>query len=119
MVLHFFSGYDDNLLFLLRIDDHFKLIAPTITITENQDVLDLIWKKGYGILNILDDQCRAPGTTDKTFANDLYQKLTGKPRFEANFRQVGARQFGVFHYAGMCIFKCYLFYAFCIQSIFI
>eukprot|EP00804_Cyclotella_cryptica_P003719 CCRYP_008898-RA/>CCRYP_008898-RA protein AED:0.02 eAED:0.02 QI:283/1/1/1/1/1/5/85/1683 len=72
-----------------------------ISFPENQDVLDLIWKKGYGILNILDDQCRAPGTTDKTFANDLYQKLTGKPRFEANFRQVGARQFGVFHYAGL------------------
>ncbi|EED86775.1 predicted protein, partial [Thalassiosira pseudonana CCMP1335] len=72
-----------------------------ISFPENQDVLDLIWKKGCGILNILDDQCRAPGTTDKTFANDLYQKLTGKPRFEANFRQVGARQFGVFHYAGL------------------
>ncbi|KAL7473673.1 hypothetical protein ACHAXS_014162 [Conticribra weissflogii] len=72
-----------------------------ISFPDNQDVLDLIWKKGFGILNILDDQCRAPGTTDKTFANDIYQKLTGKPRFEANFRQVGARQFGVFHYAGL------------------
>eukprot|EP00986_Skeletonema_menzelii_P016754 scaffold15769_cov135-Skeletonema_menzelii.AAC.3 len=72
-----------------------------ISFPDNQDALDLIWKKGYGILNILDDQCRAPGTTDKTFANDLYQKLQGKPRFEANFRQVGARQFGVFHYAGL------------------
>jgi len=72
-----------------------------ISFPDNQDALDLIWKKGYGILNILDDQCRAPGTTDKTFANDLYQKLTNKPRFEANFRQVGARQFGVYHYAGL------------------
>ena len=36
-----------------------------------------------------------------TFPDDLYQKLTNKPRFEANFRQVGARQFGVFHYAGL------------------
>ena len=36
-----------------------------------------------------------------TFSDDLYQKLTNKPRFEANFRQVGARQFGVFHYAGL------------------
>ena len=34
-------------------------------------------------------------------SDDLYQKLTNKPRFEANFRQVGARQFGVFHYAGL------------------
>jgi myosin-5 len=41
-----------------------------IPFPDNQDVLDLIWKKGYGILNILDDQCRAPGTTDKTFASE-------------------------------------------------
>jgi len=41
-----------------------------INFPDNQDALDLIWKKGYGILNILDDQCRAPGTTDKTFASE-------------------------------------------------
>jgi len=41
-----------------------------IPFPDNQDVLDLVWKKGYGILNILDDQCRAPGTTDKTFASE-------------------------------------------------
>ena len=40
-----------------------------ISFPDNQDALDLIWKTGYGILNILDDQCRAPGTTDKTFAS--------------------------------------------------
>ena len=41
-----------------------------IAFPDNQEALDLIWKKGYGILNILDDQCRAPGTTDKTFASE-------------------------------------------------
>jgi myosin-5 len=46
-----------------------------IPFPDNQDVLDLIWKKGYGILNILDDQCRAPGTTDKTFASE-YSECT-------------------------------------------
>ena len=72
-----------------------------ISFPENQDVLDLIDKKGSGILSILDDQCRAPGTTDKTFANDLYGKCTGHSRFEADFRQVGGRKFGVIHYAGV------------------
>jgi myosin-5 len=71
-----------------------------ITFPDNQDVLDLIDKKGCGILNILDDQCRAPGTTDKTFCIDLYNKCTGHSRFEADFRQVGAQLFGVNHYAG-------------------
>ena len=42
-----------------------------ISFPDNQEALDLIWKKGYGILNILDDQCRAPGTTDKTFASEF------------------------------------------------
>ena len=52
------------------------------------------------IIPILDDQCRAPGTTDKTFANDIYNKCKGTSRFEANFRQVGALRFGIQHYAG-------------------
>lgn len=72
-----------------------------ITFPDNQDVLDLIYKKGSGILNILDDQCRAPGTTDKTFSTDLYKKCTGHARFQADFRQVGSRLFGIFHYAGV------------------
>jgi myosin heavy subunit len=71
-----------------------------IAFPENQDVLELIYKKGAGILNILDDQCRAPGTTDKTFATDMYKKCTGHARFQADFRQVGSRLFGVIHYAG-------------------
>lgn len=38
-----------------------------ISFPENQDVLDLIGKKGSGILPVLDDQCRAPGTTGELF----------------------------------------------------
>jgi len=71
-----------------------------ISFPDNQNVLDLIDKKGAGILNILDDQCRAPGTTDKTFCNDLYQKLSRHSRFQADFRQVGAKKFAIIHYAG-------------------
>lgn len=41
----------------------------SISFPDNRDALDLVWKKEYGILNILDDQCRAPETTDKTFAS--------------------------------------------------
>lgn len=71
-----------------------------ISFPDNQDALDLIAKKGSGIISILDDQCRAPGTTDKTFCNDLYRKCNDHPRFEADFRQVGAQLFAVKHYAG-------------------
>ena len=71
-----------------------------ISFPDNHDVLDLIDKKGSGILSILDDQCRAPGTTSKTFCIDLYKKCSGHSRFEADFRQVGAQKFGIKHYAG-------------------
>ena len=71
-----------------------------ISFPDNQDVLDLIDKKGSGILAVLDDQCRAPGTTDKSFCSALYKKCTGHPRFEADFRQVGGQLFAVKHYAG-------------------
>mmetsp|Transcript_19751 Transcript_19751/g.29324 ORF Transcript_19751/g.29324 Transcript_19751/m.29324 type:complete len:1152 (+) Transcript_19751:233-3688(+) len=71
-----------------------------IEFPENQDVLDLIDKRGSGILNILDDQCRAPGTSDRSFASDVYTKCTGHPRFQANRKQVAVLQFEVSHYAG-------------------
>ena len=71
-----------------------------VTFDDNQDCIDLISKKGVGLLSILDDQCRAPGTTDKTFINDLYQKVSRHKRFEADYRQVGARKFAIIHYAG-------------------
>ncbi|KAI2497167.1 myosin-kinesin ATPase superfamily-like protein [Fragilaria crotonensis] len=71
-----------------------------IEFPENQDVLDLIDKRGSGILNILDDQCRAPGTTDRSFASDVYSKCTGHSRFRANRKQVAVFQFEVHHYAG-------------------
>ena len=71
-----------------------------ISFPDNQDALDLIDKRGMGILSILDDQCKAPGTTDKTFINAVYQKLSRHARFEANRKQVGARKFAISHYAG-------------------
>ena len=71
-----------------------------IEFPENQDVLELIDKRGSGILNILDDQCRAPGTSDKSFASDLYNKCNAHVRFQANRKQVAVLQFEVNHYAG-------------------
>lgn len=71
-----------------------------ISFPDNQEVLDLIDKKGVGILKILDDQCRAPGCTDKSFAQVVYQKCRGHKRFQADFRQVGAMKFAIVHYAG-------------------
>mmetsp|Transcript_87150 Transcript_87150/g.130738 ORF Transcript_87150/g.130738 Transcript_87150/m.130738 type:complete len:1202 (-) Transcript_87150:185-3790(-) len=71
-----------------------------IDFPENQDVLDLIDKRGSGILSILDDQCKAPGTSDKSFALDIYNKCKGQSRFSASRKQSATLQFSVNHYAG-------------------
>mmetsp|Transcript_60054 Transcript_60054/g.147618 ORF Transcript_60054/g.147618 Transcript_60054/m.147618 type:complete len:1680 (+) Transcript_60054:347-5386(+) len=71
-----------------------------IQFPENQDVLDLIDKRGSGILCILDDQCRAPGTSDRSFALDVYNKCKNHVRFSANRKQTAVLQFCVHHYAG-------------------
>jgi len=72
-----------------------------IEFPENQDVLDLIDFKGTGILNMLHDQCRTPGASDKTFALAMYDKCSSHERFEANSRQVAEQLFAVAHYAGL------------------
>ena len=56
--------------------------------------------KRTGLLSILDDQCKAPGTTDKSFANRLYQTCKSNSRFEASHRQVASNLFGIKHFAG-------------------
>lgn len=71
-----------------------------IEFPENQDVLDLIEKRGTGILSILDDQCRAPGTSDKSFALDVYSKCKSQERFRASRKQTATFHFSVHHYAG-------------------
>lgn len=71
-----------------------------IDFSENQDVLDLIEKRGTGILGILDDMCRAPGTTDRVFVDTLYKKCIGSACFTANKKQTALLKFTIEHYAG-------------------
>lgn len=68
---------------------------------QNQDVIDLIDSKGTGIINILHDQCRTPGATDKSFAMIMYEKLSPHSRFVADPRQVAGKLFAIHHYAGL------------------
>ena len=71
-----------------------------IEFPENQDVLDLIDKRGSGILSILDDQCRAPGPSDKGFCLAVYKMCRGHSRFSVSAKQNAQLQFSVKHYAG-------------------
>jgi myosin-5 len=80
-----------------------------IEFPENQDVIDLIDKRGSGILCILDDQCRAPGTSDRSFALDIFNKCKNHARFSANRKQTALLQFCVNHYAGPVEYTSYGF----------
>jgi len=62
--------------------------------------LDLIDKRGSGLLCILDDQCKAPGTTDRSLALDVMNKCKNHQRFSADRKQTARLQFSVHHYAG-------------------
>lgn len=71
-----------------------------IEFPENQDVIDLIEKRGSGILSILDDQCRAPGPSDKGFCLAVYKVCRGHNRLTVSAKQNASLQFSVKHYAG-------------------
>ena len=71
-----------------------------IEFPENQDVLDLIDSKGTGIINLLHDQCRTPGASDKSFSMLMYETCAQHCRFEADSRQIAGKLFAIHHYAG-------------------
>lgn len=71
-----------------------------IDFSENEDVLKLIEKRGTGILGILDDMCRAPGTTDRVFADTLYKNCAASSCFSVNTKQMATMKFTIQHYAG-------------------
>lgn len=72
-----------------------------ISFPDNQDVLDLIEKKHYGIFSILDEQCRLARCTDQSFASATYEKCGEHPRFYANRSQKAMGRFAINHYAGI------------------
>jgi len=80
-----------------------------IAFEENQDVLDLIDKRGQGILSLLDDQCRAPGPSDKAFLLQVYKACKGHPRFSVSRQQEADNQFAIQHYAGRVEYTTYGF----------
>lgn len=71
-----------------------------IEFPDNQDVIDLIDKRGEGIIPILTDQCRTTRGSDKSFAEALYSRCEKHPRFQAPSLTKGKKQFIVNHYAG-------------------
>ena len=66
--------------------------------------MELIDKKGTGILPLLTDQCRAPRTTDQTFVAALYKQCEKHERFVNSALHKGKSQFIINHYAGLVMY---------------
>lgn len=76
-----------------------------IEFPDNQEVIDLIDKRGEGIIQILTDQCRTTRGSDKSFAEAIYSRCAKHPRFHAPALVKGKKQFVVDHYAGPVTYK--------------
>lgn len=72
----------------------------SITFPDNQYVLDLIDKKGTGIISILNDACKVTGSSDISFANAIYKRCDSNPNFSVSTRQKNYWCFQVDHFAG-------------------
>ncbi|VAH61307.1 unnamed protein product [Triticum turgidum subsp. durum] len=68
-----------------------------IEFVDNQDVLDLIEKKG-GLIALLDEACMFPRSTHETFAQKLYTTFKNNKRFVKP--KLSRTDFTVVHYAG-------------------
>ena len=71
-----------------------------IEFPDNQDVIELIDRKGEGMIPLLTDQCVGTRGSDKKFADAMYQKCGKHRRFEASALMRGRQQFIIHHYAG-------------------
>lgn len=86
-----------------------KIEWAFISFPDNQDCLDTIQMKKFGILAILDDECRLPKGSDRNFANRMYEYYIPGPkqiesdntRFSATFIQKSKAIFCVRHFAGV------------------
>lgn len=80
-----------------------------ISFPDNQDCLDTIQMKKFGILAMLDDECRLPKGSDRNFANRMYEYYLPQPkqvesdntRFSATHVQKSKSIFCVRHFAGV------------------
>jgi len=80
-----------------------------IEFPDNQDCLDTIQAPKFGILSMLDDECRLPKGSDRNWANRMYeqyvpeknQTVSDNTRFHASNVQKAKAIFCVRHFAGV------------------
>jgi myosin-5 len=87
-----------------------------VRFVDNQDVLDLIELKPYGLMPVLDDECKRPGGAESSFVEKICKHYADNARFKTRPKMVvrtidggvvpAEQLFGVHHYAGMVVYNC-------------
>ncbi|CAM9373494.1 unnamed protein product [Pylaiella littoralis] len=75
-----------------------------IEFPDNKDCITLIETKPAGILALLDEQCLVPKGTDKSFASNMYNRLTQHSRFSVPHADKVDYKFMIHHYAGNIVY---------------
>jgi len=90
------------------------LLWDPIDLPDNQDCIDLVSLKPYGILHILDSTCVQPKGDDKVFTANLFNTHKYHPRMRKQTqRRISGKQqmeaingFTIRHYAGEVLYDC-------------
>jgi len=91
------------------------LLWDPIDLPDNQDCIDLVMSKPYGILPILDSTCVQPKGTDEVFTANLFKahkyhprlrQMKQRKRSDSDKQYESMNGFVLRHYAGAVIYDC-------------
>jgi hypothetical protein len=68
------------------------------------ECIELISDRRASILTLLDEACIAPSGSDKSFANQVYNNLSGHSKLSVTAFNKSALEFGIVHYAGTVVY---------------
>ncbi|XP_022092441.1 unconventional myosin-XV-like [Acanthaster planci] len=87
-------------IFMLEQQEYLKEKIPwtSIEFKDNQKCIDMIGKRPFGIIHILDDESSFPNSSDKSFMDKCHYQHMGNTHYSR--ARVSSLQFNIKHFAG-------------------